>query len=361
VRRTARLLAAVAVVLAAAGAGHARGALPQRYLILSYNPTIAAGKPGASTEKIEIRDAGGRLVRLVEAGDTGVAEATFSPDGRSITWIDSQGVNVENADGSHRRVLVAPAARCKTTACDGFSYAWSPDSRRMTVGTAGVETNALLSVGVRTGTATTIARAVRFTEYQVIGYSPDGKQVALEIERGDAGTASCCKSLLAVQHPDGTARRILFSFSDAVHDGAGDATWSPDGTRLAFTDDGRDPRDPRFAIVDVAAGTTHAVGGLQTVDSPPVWSPDGTRLTVGTFTGPSPAYSVETYDLASGRAAKVGKGSVPVAWYRDGTILTAGGAHANTLYAFDSERGRQRVLFSLPKPLQILSIVPAPH
>lgn len=338
----------------------AAATLPGTYLVTTYNPKVNVTKAGAEVEAVEIVDGHGRLVRRFEQGRDGIGQARFSPNGTMVAWIDPRGVNVANTDGTGRRLLVAASARCKQV-CIGMSYAWSPDSGTIAVGGAGVQTGELVTVNVRTGAETRISPIARFTNYLVIGYSPDGSQLAIDIESGDAGTASCCKSLLVVEHPDGTAKRILFSFFDAIHDGPGDATWSPDGSKLAFTDDGMDLRDPRFAVVDVATATVHAINGMNTADSPAVWAPDSSALTAVTYTTRPLRYSVDTVSVTGGTPTRIGPGGQPVAWYRGGTILSAGGANGNVLYALSAAGGMQQPLFALPKPLQFVTVEPAPE
>ncbi len=347
------------VFVAAAGGAHAATKLTGSYLVTLYNPRVNATKPGAKAEFVELIDGRGRLLRMVEEGRYGVVGARFSPNGKEIAWIDPRGLNVEHTDGTRRRLLVAAAAHC-TLSCIGMSYAWSPDSNTVTVGGAGAQTNKLLSVNVQTGTATRIGGPVaRFTEYDVIGYSPDGSQLAVDKQSGDAGTASCCKSLLLVEHPDGTDPRLLFSFFDAIHDGAEDATWSPDGHELAFTDDGMDTRDPHFGVVDVATAHVRSINGFIPADAPPVWSPDGSELTVVRYVQ-QPIYTVSTFNVATNTLTKIGLGDDPFAWYSDGTILTTGGQNDNILYRLSASGGLQKPIFSVPKPLQFLTIEPRP-
>jgi len=337
----------------------AAATLPARYLVTTYNTRVNVTKPGAKVDAVELVDGHGRVLRLIDEGCCWFADARFSPNGRMIAWMDKRGLNVANANGMHHRLLVDASTHC-TLECVGLSYAWAPDSATIAVGGAGAQTNELLTVNVKTGTKTRMGRVARFTEYVVIGYSPDGSRLAVDVESGDAGTSSCCKSLLVVERPDGTRQRVLFSFFDAIHDGPADATWSPDGTHMAFTDDGMDRRDPRFGIVDVAAATVRPVAGMNVVDASPVWSPDSSELTAVTYRPHPLTYSVSTVALASGRPTKIGPGDQPIAWYRDGTILTVGGENGNVLYALSAAGGPERRIFALPRPQQILTIEPAP-
>jgi WD40-like Beta Propeller Repeat len=357
------LMAALGVLPSASratgrGLTAARASLPDRYLVTTYNPNVNVTKPGNIVEKVEILDSHGRLVRLVAQGLYGLENARFSPNGEMISWIDPRGVNVENLDGSGHRLLVAGSTRCKVV-CVGMSYAWAPNSSTIAVGGAGTQTGELLSVDVQTGAKTQMAKVARFTEYAVIGYSPDGSQLAVDVTSGDAGTASCCKSLLTVERPDGTGQRVLFSFFDAIHDGPGDATWSPDGRDLAFTDDGMDTRDPRFAVIDVASARIRRINGFIPADTPPIWSPDSSKLTVVRYVQ-QPSYTVSTFNLETNTLTKIGLGGPPIAWYPDGTILSVGGTNNNILSTLNAAGGPQNALFALPKPLQFLTIEPAP-
>src|SRR5579862_1736351 len=120
--------------LASASAATARGltaaqasALPDRYLVTTYNPKVNVTKPGNIVEKVEILDGHGHLVRLVAQGRYGVENARSSPNDKMISWIDPRGLHVENLDGSGRRLLVAASTHC-TVVCVGMSYAWAPNS-----------------------------------------------------------------------------------------------------------------------------------------------------------------------------------------------------------------------------------------
>ena len=58
------------------------------------------------------------------------------------------------------------------------------------------------------------------------------------------------------------------------------ATWSPDGTRIAFFDvDGMWRRAP-VSVVDVATGAVTRIHESLFAPGNPTWSPDGTRVAV---------------------------------------------------------------------------------
>ncbi len=146
---------------------------------------------------------------------------------------------------------------------------------------------------------------------------------------------------------DGTHVRVLFNFSEAIHDGPGRATWSPDGTRIAFTDDGRDPKDPRFAFVDVRTGKVHALPAHSVYDQGPAWSPNGTRLAMAQYQGA--AFTIGTDGT---RFRSLGKRAGLVAWLTTGDILFAGPNEHSLFF-----RGRR--LLTLPRGEQLLSVAEA--
>lgn len=343
------LVAFVAVVSAAP----VQSALPREYLVSAL---VLAPK---THEVVEIVTGTGRVLRVVDHTPT-AGVARWSPDGRTIAWTNSAGLYVENNDGSDRRLLVAAAAqgRCVST-CVGMTFAWSHDGESIAVGGVGEYTNRLVSVDVASGATTELEPVHRSTEYEVISFSPNGRELAFARDSGVEGTASCCKGWLVVAHANGSDERRLFSFADAIHDGPEDSSWSPNSNSIAFVDDGMDPRDPRLAVVDVSTGRVRSIPGLNNADSPPVWSPDGQRFTVVRVnTGPPTTYSVDIFNLTTGQATSVGSGVVPIAWYPDGTITTLVGTRS--VSAINSTTGAEQTLFALPRAYVIASVDPAP-
>ena len=147
---------------------------------------------------VEILDQSGHVERVVaHPGHARSQAARWSPDGSMLAWIGHQGVVVERADGSGKSVLVPASRRCSDV-CTGFSFAWSPDSRSLAVGGAGVETNHLLVVAASGGKRVEVAPASRATNYFVVGWMPDGKSLVYERSSGTLGHAGCCRLDLRV-------------------------------------------------------------------------------------------------------------------------------------------------------------------
>jgi Tol biopolymer transport system component len=330
----------------------AHSGLPRRYLV-----SALVGSHAKSQFVVEVVNGGGRVLRVVDRAASG-GHARWSPDGRMIAWLDPAGLSVENSNGSARRLLVAPSKVCAPE-CIRMTFAWSPDSKSIAVGGAGKETNHLLVADVATGAVTDIAPVYRYTQYYVIGFSPNGRELAFARDSGLAGTANCCKSWLVIARADGSGERRLFSFADAIHDGPEQSSWSPDSNSIAFAEDGRDSHDPPLAIVNVASGHVRPIRGLNNTDSPPVWSPDSRQFTIVRLgVGSSRSYYVSGLSLASGKAATIGSGVLPIAWYPDGTITTVDGTHS--VRAINTVTGAERTLFALPRSFGILYADPAP-
>jgi dipeptidyl aminopeptidase/acylaminoacyl peptidase len=352
-RRGVILCLAVAGVLvgSAISAAAVRSGLPREYLV-----SALVSSHGKSRFVVEVVSSGGRVIRVVEGAGSG-GNARWSPDGRMIAWLGPTGLDVESSNGRARRLLIARSKTCAVE-CITMTFAWSRDSKSIVVGGAGKETNHLVKVDVATGAVTDIAPVYRYTQYYVIGFSPNGRDLAFARDSGLAGTGSCCKSWLVVARADGSGERRLFSFADPIHDGPEQSSWSPDSNSIAFAEDGRDPHDPPLAVVNVASGRVRSFRGLNNADSPPVWSPDSQQFTIVRLgAGSPPSHAVSSLSLTSGQAATIGSGVLPIAWYPDGTITTVDGTHS--VRAINTVTGAERTLFVLPRNFEILSADPA--
>jgi Tol biopolymer transport system component len=320
------------------------------------NPAISVNDTHKNPYLIEIVDGHGRAVRVVERtreGGFGTGDARWSPNGKMIAWLDPSGLNLERSDGSGRRLLVP--ARCAPR-CNGTSYAWSPNGRVIAVSGADRQSNHLRLVDVATGAATEIAPVYRSRSYQLIGWSPNGRQLAFVLESFSGATGD--SEWFVVANRDGSHERRLFTVEDPAHD-TPVASWSPDSRSIGFTDDGMDLRDPKFGIVSVSTGRIRRVGGFTPADDPPVWSPDGRQLTVVRYVATS-RYFVNTFNTSTGKLTKVGVGVFPIGWYANGTITTIGDRGLNTLLAIDTNNHSERRLFALPPPFQFSVIDPEP-
>jgi Tol biopolymer transport system component len=303
------VIALVAMVLVACGSGSAKSDRAKRG---DARLLVVSGAGASDRQVAHSYDAEGDLLHTAIGPLHG--SLAWSPDGRMLAVSDGTGVSVERADGSDRRSLVALPTSCAS--CGGGTVAWSADGRRLAVGGLGPGSTGFDLLDVRSGRIRHLRVQKRNTLYRPIAFSPDGRLLAYAVDSGDIGTANCCRSDFVVARADGTRPRLMHRFGDPIHDGPGDATWSPDSTRLAFTDDGRDRRDPGFAIVDVRTAALHALAHRQVYDQSPAWSPDGTHLAVAQYEADAFTVRADGNDFHS-----LGARGSSALWLRNGDLL----------------------------------------
>jgi Tol biopolymer transport system component len=258
-RRRLVLVGAAALALAPAGQATAPGKNGR----LTFMRKDAAGHWQIWTATA----AGGNAKQLTRgAFDSGWP--VWSEDGKKIAFDSSRAggkhvndIFVMNADGSG----ITKLTDSKGESADA---AWSPDGKAIAFDRAGQGIDVMDADGghVRRVTNGPTDLAPRF--------SPDGKRLVFTRYRGSGRSE---KAALFTVRDDGTALRQVTSF--AIH--AGDADWSPDGTRIVFE---AYPTPDAYGDVYVVAAsggrprnlTKNPVGQAGSAD--PVWSPDGTRI-----------------------------------------------------------------------------------
>jgi hypothetical protein len=290
---------------------------------VAYGETSAAGRflvvstrPSSYRQVAHSYDRTGRLLTTV-ASDTPSTFLAWSPDGTLLAVADSNGVIVERPGGKGKRRLLAIRTVCTVMCFSWPGTAWSPDGKQLAVGGADPRSTGFVMVDVMTGRARVLARPRARVLYAPIGFSPDGKMLAYTVD-DESSTALCACASLVVADADGSHAHTLVRFHDH-HDGPGSATWSPDSTRIAFTEDGRDPRDPRIGVVNVTTGSLQSLDSniipnpSNVFDQSPAWSPDSGSLAFaqyhaaaftigvdGTGYRPLPAHSTQFTWLATG-------------------------------------------------------------
>jgi len=172
----------------------------------------------------------------------------------------SGGVAIMQPDGSGRQPLAGAEA--------GFEPAISPNGRRIAFSrNTDIGVTAIYIMDVDDGVATPIVGGLTLNPTPV--WSPDGCQIAfrsvLETSGGPSGRIS-------IINADGTGLRQVtpepgpldFAFDEGP-------TWSPDGTRLAFT------RNSVLHVINVD-GTGMTALPNEDMAGTPSWSPDGERI-----------------------------------------------------------------------------------
>jgi Tol biopolymer transport system component len=252
---------------------------------------IQRGLPGTL---YTIAPQGGPLTRLV----TGrlLSDGMFSPDGTQVAFSRATSntspveIAIANVDGTGLRVL---------THQRGFSIgaAWSPDGSKLVYGTdegapPPKSRNALpprLRLHVINADGTGDARLITANRDAIDPvFSPDGTKIAYMVAQPVGGRFA--DNRIFVANADGTGAHPITSHGTINEQ---NASWSPDGTRIAVELAPRRPGQPRsdIAIMNADGTGLRRIAATRWWETNPIWSPDGTRLAFTSDRGTRPKRS----------------------------------------------------------------------
>jgi TolB protein len=243
--------------------------------------------PDQSTAAIFSANADGTNMRQLTYPRHGEQDgnADWSPDGSKILFADvaangTSDVWVMNADGTGLKQLTS----C-TGVCNGAQEAkWSPDGSKILYDVAD---NPIRPDGNATSVDLWIMHADGSHPVQIThtplptsiadnapAWSPDGKQIIFA--RNHLVGQSYDDQALFLINPDGTGLKQVTPWG---HLEAGNAQWSPDGTRILFQSFGSFPEGSIPQLYTILPDGTHLVQ-LTTNERnyEPAWSPDGTKM-----------------------------------------------------------------------------------
>jgi dipeptidyl aminopeptidase/acylaminoacyl peptidase len=237
-------------------------------------------------------------------GSTGAAEPAASPLRSGLRGWQLAFMHVPNG-AAQADLYVATAdgtqlRRLDELGGDEQTPNWSPDGRRVAIRWVPKDYNntPLLVIDAETGDVVNLTKRSGLRGWSP-SWSPDGKRLVTAAQRGDETPG------LYVMNADGSnPRRITPADREAQY-----ATWSPDGTRIAFTfvtDGGFD----LFTIRPDGSGLRRLTSdGAQGQNNWPMWSPDSTQIAWGKEEG------IWAMNADGSRKRSVTEaGGVPAAW-----------------------------------------------
>jgi Tol biopolymer transport system component len=210
---------------------------------------------------------------------------TVSPDGSQVAYAVNRDIWVMDADGSD-------AHQVTTNVEWNRDPAWSPDGKRLAFAAAGAGGRSdIFAVPATGGTAKNLSQTEDHDESDP-GYSPDGTRIAYTRTGCDVpyGGGTC----VYVMSATGAGQTNLTPENHVPFPGcqnspgyffngsSDDPTWSPDGTKIAFSG----PLDCNVSTLgsDIwvmgadGSGKTDLTHDDATNDVEPAFSPDGTQI-----------------------------------------------------------------------------------
>jgi Tol biopolymer transport system component len=213
----------------------------------------------------------------------------WAPDGRSLAYTLVPGpdatvdLHVLSETGGDRAIT-------HDSGFDG-SPAWSPDGRMIAFESAPIGAPAIVTIDEDGDRATRNPLTDGVSPAYQPSWSPDGRLIVFALREPGCVEADLeCEQHVWLMNPRG--RQLTQLTADNEHDG--EPTWSPDGTRIAFSSN---RAGGNFDIWVMRADGSHLyrLTSAEGTDINPEWSPDGRKIA---FTSARDG-SLEVYVMAA--------------------------------------------------------------
>jgi TolB protein len=323
--RTVGLLALLIILLAATLAFYVGS---QRPLPAPFGPAANGLLAFEERGDIVILDPVSGSRRVAITGDALDAAPTFSRDGTRLAFLRGvDGVKslwVADADGSDQRALSGDAG------LGDNSIEWSPDAKAIMVATNS-DNGSRISIFPTDGSLAVRTLDVGMPAEGPTWRPPDGKEILF---RGTTGTGF---GLFAVR-PDGTGLRSVVP-ANGVNEWDGlFFNWSPDGTQIAYQWRDGDG-DQLIYVIPAAGGQRRPITSNESVGA--LWSPDGSKVAFSDGISDPAVVGVASAD-GSAPVVRTTMPADPVAyaWTPDGTKVLFASGDERELFLFDPVNGQ---------------------
>jgi Tol biopolymer transport system component len=303
---------------------------------------------------IAVMKADGTGLTMLTSGPERDSYPVWSPDGTRFAFAsyhygsfaedNTSTLEVMDADGGHRTTLVKRLSGVVQGAlAEQIAASWSPDSRRVAFsGRLGDDVEARIYVADADRSGATELGGSEMYGFSP-SWSPDGSTIAFK------RIHPCCggpPDSLWIMRSDGSGARQLSAVTATGGDFAR-AAWSPDGGHLAFLAPGNSLNYDIFVVNADGTGQTNITESIED-ELWPSWSPDGTRIafTRAALGSSSLDTGVFVVNADGSNTTRIGSSSVPVTtvlWSPDGTRVLGfqddlGGGPGDSLTILDPAR-----------------------
>jgi Tol biopolymer transport system component len=211
-----------------------------------------------------MRADGSSTVVLTTSGNTDGSDARWSPNGSRVAFEDSSGqLWVVNADGTDLRLLTQDLQPRSDPAGE---FSWAPNGKRIVFARTGGTLFTVTTQGIPTlQEILPFAEIHKFPVALQPTWSPDGSRIAFSVQRFGFHVV-----------PDSIAVMRLYNFQVKVLHHGHDPVWSPNGRRIA----GRTSGPDGSYLLTMRADGTHVRSWLSGGET---FSPNGSKLAYAEF------------------------------------------------------------------------------